>query len=263
MKSFSSYIMESTSSQIKKNIETTINFLEKKDKVLFLTTSNRSGKNADDVPKSTQLAQHIQELVGMKKIEILDVSALKIFICEGNVSSANGNTCGAKDAILNNNEKNPSGYHRCWCSINNKDDELWKVSKSLFKSDCVVFFGSVRWGQTNSIYQKLIERLTWLENRHSTLGEENILKNIKAGIIILGHNYNGSTILDTQRQVLRFFGFNVQNSLCWHHQYTHNSLDETSKGYRTSNNNFYNDLKIFINKQNGTEEEFNNNYILK
>ena len=100
MRSFSSYIMESVSSQLKKNIEETINFLEKKNKVLFLTTSNRWEKAADDIPKSTQLAQHIQELVGMKKIEIIDVSKLKIYVCEGNVSGANGNTCGLKDALL-------------------------------------------------------------------------------------------------------------------------------------------------------------------
>ena len=242
MKSFSSYIMESTSSQIKKNIETTINFLEKKDKVLFLTTSNRSGKNADDVPKSTQLAQHIQELVGMKKIEILDVSALKIFICEGNVSSANGNTCGAKDAILNNNEKNPSGYHRCWCSINNKDDELWKVSKSLFKSDCVVFFGSVRWGQTNSIYQKLIERLCWIENRHTTLRESNIVKDIDAGIVLTGQNWNGSNVIDTQKQVLKFYGFNVVDNISWNWQYTNNANDETKDSYKKAISEFQDDL---------------------
>ena len=234
--------MESTSSQIKKNIETTINFLEKKDKVLFLTTSNRSGKNTDDIPKSTQLAQHIQELVGMKKIEILDVSALKIFICEGNVSGANGNTCGGKDAILNNNEKNPSGYHRCWCSINNKDDELWKVSKSLFQSDCVVFFGSVRWGQTNSIYQKLIERLCWIENRHTTLRESNIVKNIDAGIILTGQNWNGSNVIDTQKQVLNFYGFNVEDDISWNWQYTNNADDETKDSYKKSISKFQDDL---------------------
>jgi multimeric flavodoxin WrbA len=53
--------------------------------------------------------------------------------------------------------------------MNHKDDELWKISKPLFEADVVIFFSSIRWGQTNSYYQKIIERLTWLENRHSTL----------------------------------------------------------------------------------------------
>ena len=145
MKSFSSYITESTSSEFKTNIEKTIKFLDNKNKVLFLNTSNRSGRNADDIPKSTQLAYHIQELVGMKKVEIIEVPKLQIYICEGNVSSSIGNGCGKKEAALKDKDKNPSGFHRCWCSFNHKDDELWKISKPLFESDCVVFFGSVRW----------------------------------------------------------------------------------------------------------------------
>ena len=80
MRSFSYYIMESSnSSELKNNIEKTIKFLETKNKVLFLTTSIRSGKNADDIPKSTQLAYHIQELLGMKNVEIIEVPILKIY----------------------------------------------------------------------------------------------------------------------------------------------------------------------------------------
>jgi len=242
MRSFSSYIMESKSSQLKINIEKTINFIEKKNKVLFLTTSNRWEKAADDIPKSTQLAYHIQELVGMKKVEIIDVSKLNIYVCEGNVSGANGNTCGVKDALLKNSDKNPSGYHRCWCSINNKDDELWKVSKSLFESDCVVFFGSVRWGQTNSIYQKLIERLCWIENRHTTLRESNIVKDINAGIILTGQNWNGSNVIEIQKQVLKFYGFDVNDDISWNWQYTNNANDETKDSYKKSVSEFQDDL---------------------
>ena len=78
----------------------------------------------------------------------------------------------------------------------------------------VVFFTSVRRGQTNSIYQKLIERLTRIENRHSTLGEENIVKNIEAGIIAIGHNWNNEQVVQTQKEVLQFFGFQVPKKLC-------------------------------------------------
>lgn len=242
MRSFSSYIMESKSSQLKINIEKTINFIEKKNKVLFLTTSNRWEKAADDIPKSTQIAYHIQELVGMKKVEIIDVSKLNIYVCEGNVSGANGNTCGVKDSLLKNSDKNPSGYHRCWCSINNKDDELWKISKSLFESDCVVFFGSVRWGQTNSIYQKLIERLCWIENRHTTLKESNIVKDISAGIILTGQNWNGSNVIEIQKQVLKFYGFDVRDDISWNWQYTNNANDETKDSYKKAVSEFQDDL---------------------
>ena len=232
MKSFTSFIMESTSSQLKNNLEKTIKFLETKEKVLFLTTSNRKDKNIDDVPKSTQLAYHIQELVGMKKIKIIEVPKLKIYVCEGNVSSANGNGCGKKESLLKDKDKNPSGYHRCWCSLNNKDDELWKISKELFESDCVVFFGSVRWGQTNSIYQKLIERLCWIENRHTTLKESNIVKNVCAGAIFIGQNWNGLNVIDTQKEVLKYYGFDVKNEICWNWQYTENANDESKESYK-------------------------------
>jgi multimeric flavodoxin WrbA len=242
MKSFSSYITESTSSEFKTNIEKTIKFLENKNKVLFLTTSNRSGRNADDIPKSTQLAYHIQELVGMKKVEVIEVPKLHIYICEGNVSSSNGNGCGKKEAALKDKDKNPSGFHRCWCSFNHKDDELWKISKPLFESDCVVFFGSVRWGQTNSVYQKLIERLCWIENRHTTLKESNIVKNISAGIVLTGQNWNGANVIDTQKQVLKFYGFDVPNEISWNWQYTNNANDESKESYKKAVTEFQEEL---------------------
>jgi multimeric flavodoxin WrbA len=242
MRSFSSYIMESTSSQLKKNIEKTIQFLESKQKVLFLTTSNRYYKNVDDIPKSTQIAYYIQEMVGMKKIEIIEVPKLNIYNCEGYVSSANGNGCGKKEAILEDKIKNPSGLHRCWCSKYHNDDELWKISRSLFESDCVLFFGSVRWGQTNAIYQKLIERLCWIENRHTTLRESNIVKDICAGIILTGQNWNGENVIETQKQVLKFYGFDVKNEICWNWQYTNNANDETKDSYKNAIKEFHNQI---------------------
>jgi multimeric flavodoxin WrbA len=124
---------------------------------------------------------------------------------------------------------------------------------NLVDSDLVLFFTSVRWGQTNSLYQKLIERLTWLENRHSTLGEDNILKNIKCGIIISGHNFNGMSVLENQRQVLRFYGFDVQNQLCWNYQFTDNFLDESNKSYKNSSVNFFNTIKKYLDHKKNKE----------
>lgn len=237
--SFSSYLTESKNSQLKSDLDKSISFLEKKEKVLILTTSNRWEKSMDDVPKSTQLAYYMQELLGMKKIEIIDVSKLNIYNCEGNVSSAGGNGCGKKEALLEDKTKNPSGFHRCWCSKHHNDDELWKISKSLFESNCVIFFGSVRWGQTNAIYQKLIERLCWIENRHTTLRESNIVKDICAGIILTGQNWNGMNVIETQKQVLKFYGFNVSDEICWNWQYTNNANDETKESYKNAIKEFH------------------------
>jgi len=190
-----------------KNIlDNTIQMLKKYKKILFLTTSNRwHGEEGGEMPKSTLLAYEITKHMKDATISVIEVPLLKIYPCEGNVSTARGNTCGQLEAKKKDPFKNPSGYHRCWASVNNKDDELWKISKELFESECVIFFGSVRWGQMNSEYQKLIERLTWIENRHSTLKEENIVGNIDAGIIIISQNWNSVQVLDTQKKVVAVF----------------------------------------------------------
>ena len=108
------------------------NFIPKKfNKVLFLTCSNRY-KNIlkTQSPKSTILAEVM--LKKLDNVTIINVPDLVIHPCEGNVSREDGNKCGIKQALLKDKEKNPSGYHRCWASLHNPDDELWKISKELF-----------------------------------------------------------------------------------------------------------------------------------
>jgi len=204
-------------------------------RVLLLTTSNRwEGQN--EIPKSTELARMIEEKVPNAKL--IDVSKLTIYPCEGNVSTRKGNQCGLSEAALQDSVKNPSGHHRCWASLNHEDDELWKVSKELLEADVVLFFASIRWGQTNSIYQKLIERLDWLENRWTTLGESNLLQNKEAGIIIVGHNWNGLNTLNIQKEVLKFYGFEVSESLSFNWQWTTDLFDESEEGYYKDSRDF-------------------------
>lgn len=228
MRNFKEFLVEQKVKN--KQFQRMLESLSSKKNTLFLTTSNR-WKGDKEEPKTTQIANFIKEEIG-NKIKILNVPELKIYNCEGNVSGGNGNSCGKKEAALDDKEKNPTGYHRCWCSLNNKDDELWKISKELFNSDCVIFFGSVRWGSMNSYYQKLIERLCWIENRHTTLKENNIVRDISAGLVIMGHNWNVVETLATQKKVLNFYGFKVEEDLCWYRQWTKNELDESEKGYK-------------------------------
>lgn len=214
------------------HLQATVAHLKTRKRVLLLTTSNRwSGEQGGEMPKSTKLAYAIARLVG-PTATVIEIPKLKIYPCEGNVSTERGNTCGEKKAALKDPEKNPSGQHRCWASVNNPDDELWKVSKELLASDAVVFFGSVRWGQMNSFYQKLIERLTWLENRHDTLQEDNIIGGIDAGIIAIGQNWRGADVVAVQKDVLGFFGFNVVPALCWNWQFTQTVEDESQESYQ-------------------------------
>lgn len=224
----------------KSRLNEIVDVLSKKEKILFITTSNR-WSNEKERPKSSLLAENLKKLIG-DKVKIIDAFSLNIVPCEGNVSSVKGNSCGVEGANLKDSEKNPSKCHRCWASINNPEDELWKISKELIDSDAVIFFGSVRWGQMNSIYQKLIERLTWLENRHSSLGEENILKKISAGLICVGHNWNVKNVVDLQKNVLEYFGFDVSENLFLGWQYTENSNDESLESYENAYEKFSSDF---------------------
>lgn len=238
MRSISELLIEEkivVDSRFQKQLEKAAKYLDGKKKILLLTTSNRSkfsSKDGTDVPKSTRLAQVLQRSLGEHKCTLVDVSKLKIYGCEGNVSSKDGNTCGVRGSKLQDEKKNPSGYHRCWASINNEDDELWKVSLPLFESDAVVFFGSVRWGQTNAIYQKLIERLDWIENRWATLGESNVVKDIESGLVFIGHNWRVSDVIKVQKEVHKWYGFKPIDQLYFGYQFTTDASDESKQSYK-------------------------------
>ena len=183
-------------------------------KVILLTTSNRYAPHGE-TPKSTQLAYQVQAELG-SDCKLIDVPKLKIHHCEGNVSSVAGNNCGVKEALLKNKGKNPTGLIRCWASVNNEDDELYKVANAIFEADAVIFFISMRWGQANAYYQKLIERLDQIENRATTLDEGSIIAGKLAGCVITGHNWRAEEVMHTQMQV---------------YQWTKDDNEESLKGY--------------------------------
>jgi NADPH-dependent FMN reductase len=215
-----------------------LRYLASKNDILFLTTSTRFSEHAWDVPKTTQLAQRLKTLLAAqrKRVTLLDVSQLLIYDCEGNVSGKRGNDCGVKGAALKDRRKNPTGHHRCWASINNRDDQLYKVSRELFKAQAVIFFVSVRWGQTNGVYQRLFERLSWIENRISSLNEAPIpqLKNLEAGMVLFGQNWNNAQVLQTQKQNFKWFEWKTPAAMSFNWQYTDNIHDESPDSYRSA-----------------------------
>ena len=116
--------------------------------------------------------------------------------------------------------------------------ELAATLKAIYESECVIFFGSVRWGSMNAIYQKLLERLTWIENRQSTLRDINPVKGIKAGLIALGHNWRGLDVLKQQQTILNVFGFDTPDVIYFNHQWTKEAHDESEKGYIQDSKDF-------------------------
>jgi len=215
------------------------NYLKEKDnkgsRIVFFTTSNR-WVGDKELPKSSQLASELRDK--LKNCEVIDVSKLKIFPCEGNVSKNGGNNCGIKESLLKDKKKNPHDIVRCWASYNNPTDEMYIVANKIYEADVIVFFGSIRWGKMNAVYTQLIERLTWLENRHTTLGESNILKDKEAGIVAMGHNWNGQNSVELEQDVLRFFGFKTPKELSFNRQWTNDAKDESLKGYKQDYKDF-------------------------
>ena len=212
-----------------------IRYLESRNDILFLTTSNRFAGHAWDVPKTTQLALRIRDYLKeeSKRVTLIDVAKLTIHTCEGNISGKRGNDCGVLAAKLPDRSKNPTGQHRCWASINNKDDQLYKISRELFKSRAVIFFVSVRWGQTNGVYQRLFERLSWIENRVTSLGEAPIrqLRNLEAGIVLFVHNWYDEHVLKIHKQNFKWFGWKTPAALSFNWQYTRDAEEESPESY--------------------------------
>jgi len=208
-------------------------------KILFLTTSNR-WEGEKELPKSSVIAHELAKQ--LKSVEIINVSKLKIFPCEGNVSNKEGNGCGVKAAMLKSN--NPDKFIRCWASINNPTDEMHKVANAIYDADIIIFFGSIRWGKMNAIYTQLVERLTWLENRHTTLGESNLLKDKETGVVAIGQNWNGKEAVKLEKEVLGFFGFKTPDVLSFNWQYLQNANDETQSGYKKAYAAFMKDFNF-------------------
>jgi len=231
-----------------KDLAKVIDRLSGFNRVLLLTCSNRYDPilRTQD-PKSTILAKVISSK--LDNVTILNVPDLNIYPCEGNVSREDGNKCGARQAMLKDAEKNPTGYHRCWASIHNPDDELWRVSKELFASDCVMFFASVRWGQANMYYQKLIERLNWINNRFVPLGEDNVIRDTTSGFFIVGQHYGAEQICENQMGMHEYYGFKIDPGLYRFWQAEDIYFDEeTLDGYLESYPKFYKEFKITKNK---------------
>ena len=63
-------------------------YLEAKDDILLLTTSSHYQKQSWDTPKTTELAVRVRARLegSAKRVTLLDVTRLKIYTCEGNIS---------------------------------------------------------------------------------------------------------------------------------------------------------------------------------
>ena len=242
------------------NIYPFLTTLSGEKRVLFITTSNRGEyiSSKGEKPKSTRLAEHLSNLLKEKGVDVvtMDAAKLKIHNCLGCVSELKGNMCGSPKAKLKDPEKNPHGHLKCWASLDFKDDELWKIANELYNADAVIFFASNRWGNPNAIYQKLIERLDWIESSYTTYNGPNTVKNKKAGMVLLGQNWRVQESLEVQYHVLNFFGFETPEELFMGWQFTRDTDDEEQKSYQESPSTFEQSWGMEIpNKEETIKEE--------
>jgi hypothetical protein len=108
-----------------------------------------------------------------------------------------------------------------------------------------MFFASVRWGQANMYYQKLIERLNWINNRFVPLGEDNVIKDITSGFIIIGQHENADSICKLQYGMHDYYGFKPNEELYWYWMAENIKYDdETLKGYLESYPKFFKNFNI-------------------
>jgi hypothetical protein len=72
-----------------------------------------------------------------------------------------------------------------------------------------------------------------IENRVTSLGEARIpqLKNLEAGIVLFGHNWNDEQVLKTQKQNFKWFGWKTPAALSFNWQYTRKADEESPESY--------------------------------
>jgi hypothetical protein len=110
-----------------------------------------------------------------------------------------------------------------------------------------MFFSSVRWGSANMYYQKLIERLNWINNRYIPYGESNIIKDTTSGFICVGQHQYADDICELQYGNHKYYGFNADKDLYWYwnaEDIDYN--DETLQGYLESYPEFFEEFHIKI-----------------
>jgi hypothetical protein len=96
-----------------------------------------------------------------------------------------------------------------------------------------------------SVYQRLFERLSWIENRVSTLGEAPIpeLKDLEAGMVLFGHNSKTKSVLETQKQNFEWFGWKTPEALRFAWQYTDDENEESPESYLRAIEEFHEFLR--------------------
>ena len=132
------------------------NYLKKQEgkKIVFLTTSNR-WEGEKELPKSSIIAEELRKK--LNNCDIINVSKLKIFPCEGNVSNHKGNGCGVKEAILKGT-KDPNKFIAKIASGHCKPNGVLQVDPEKMLDFLHPLAANEIWGvgpKTNELLEKM------------------------------------------------------------------------------------------------------------
>ena len=72
----------------------------------------------------------------------------------------------------------------------------------------------------------------------------NLLKDKEAGVIAVGHNWNGKESVKLEKEVLGFFGFKTPDVLSFNWQFLSDANDETQSGYKKEYKSFMKDFNF-------------------
>lgn len=172
-------------------------------KIVVISTTTHS-KNSTSKMVLEKLMDKFRER--SHDVDYIDADQLHI-VKNLSCYSDGGKTCASPEA----------GKYRCWANKLSHEkpseyggkDEMGVIYDALDWCDLVIWGTSVRWGSHSALMQKIIERMTNIENRVVVYGEENYVKGKKCGVVVTGNNYESDSVANHLAQQLGWFGFDT------------------------------------------------------
>lgn len=172
--------------------------------VLMVNTTSHTAPSTSK--RLVSVAKHLFEQNGCS-VNVLDASKLHIVNNLSCYSSGKFN-CASYDA----------GKYRCWAhklshenpSEYGGKDQMGILYDAYDWADIVVFATSTRWESHSAILQKIIERMTTLQNRHTVYHEMNPLQGKRCGVIVTGHNAKSQNVASHLLEVFQWLGFDTR-----------------------------------------------------
>lgn len=198
--------------------------------VLGISTTTNLLENST----SAYVLERVLKIISERKNKVNMIDAGRLHIVENLSCYANGGShCADPKA----------GKYRCWATYESIEDpekhggidEMPVIYDGIDESDIIIFSTSVRWMSHSALFQKIIERMNTLENRHSVYGEKNPLSGKKAGIIVVGQHYQSQKVAGSLSETMTLLGFQCSNSSIFSWQKSHNMNEEQAEKTNISN----------------------------